>query len=96
MAMELIGLPIEIDRVEVNPAINYVDPHGNGRLKIPLKGRKMTGDLYVWATLGQPKGWVVDRLEFKTADRKNPKTFIVYDKKVVRETQPKVNLNLED
>lgn len=96
MAMELIGTPIELLGVDAGDRRhNYVDPDGNGRLKIPLKGRKLAGDLFVWASLLKSSEWVVDRLEFKTSEKEKPKIFIVYDRKVHREMQPTVRLDLD-
>ena len=97
MAMELIGSPIKLLGVDVGDRrSNYVDPHGNGRMKIPLKGCKISGDLYVWATKRPTAEWDVDRLEFKVKDDKNPKIFIVYDKQVQKQKHPHIDLGLDN
>lgn len=106
MAMEIIGRPIKLLGVEPgDKRNNYIDPYGNGRLRIPLEGRKLSGALYVWATAEKNvsnedmkhSDWTVDRLEFKTTDKrtKESKTFIIYDKNTIQSHAPQIKLNLE-
>ena len=80
-AMDLIGGPIKKYRVDLSDSINNRFEELSTKLKVPFKGTKRSGNLFVWADRQQTDShWDIKHLEL-ILDDINDKKIIVYKTK---------------
>ena len=76
-AMDLIGSPVKKYRIDLSDTANNSFESLSTKIKVPIKGSKRGGDLFVWADRQQSdKDWTLTRLEIIFNDIKDKKVIV--------------------